>query len=479
MGFWDIFKKNQFANQEQRATLNDLLNMTQVKTWNSFQDLSVGIKRTELRQLYATDDEITAATDTRMEACINTPWIIEAADEKGKKLADKINEMMTPIIGDILNFSWWAVPYGYSVIQLLWEFSKEWKPIKVIDQPFEAFSVQRDGTLKLVSNQSEVLLPEKFISTVRKPTWSCPSGEALFQRLYTPYFYRLNIWEFWVQFLESWGKPFLHAKLSTADEAVRNFVTNELLKAKRPRGIATTDKVTLDVIEAAANGSISFNEAQLRLAERIQRLILGQTLTSGVSTSGSLALGEVHDQVRDDKRISDCKMIEVTVNKIIGYIMQLNGMSEAAPVFKFMETESLDKARADRDMVLFNQGVRPTKEYYKEKYDLEDDDFDVIEPPVAGAQNQFSHDHSFLKFAEQSELVRAQIQTENSVIRKTDNVFSDDEIRVAVKESKTKEELVSNLAKLMGKQSDEFEDQVTKGNFMANVEGFDHGSETD
>lgn len=101
-------------------------------------------ERKKLIELYY-DDEIASAIDTRMEAAISTPWTLEGGSEEANKF---IYENLQWNIKEILNYSWWAVAYGYSVIQVVYEIEGGkiwWK--KVYDQPFDQFLITRDNVL--------------------------------------------------------------------------------------------------------------------------------------------------------------------------------------------------------------------------------------------------------------------------------------------------------------------------------------------
>jgi hypothetical protein len=69
--------------------------------------VKAGLSRSELRKLEG-DDEITAASDTRREAVIATPWHLEAGD--GKEATgpdvDFILEQITPWLETMARAAW-------------------------------------------------------------------------------------------------------------------------------------------------------------------------------------------------------------------------------------------------------------------------------------------------------------------------------------------------------------------------------------
>lgn len=144
-----------------------------------------GLKRANLRVL-ETDDEITAAIETRREALVSMPWRLEP--EKGRSVM-YIWEQLTPHIPHILKNAFNAVLYGYSVQEVIYSQLPDGRIgiQSIIEKPFEWFEPKNDGTLIYRSQQNvEGVLADttlKFLLTVRNPTYRNPYGEALLSRV--------------------------------------------------------------------------------------------------------------------------------------------------------------------------------------------------------------------------------------------------------------------------------------------------------
>lgn len=440
-------------------------------------------ERKKLVELYY-DDEIASAIDTRLEAAVSTPWTLEGgSDDVNKFIYDNLNWN----VKEILNYSWWAVAYGYSVIQIVYEqeAGKIWWG-KIYDQPFEYFKITRKNVLYSASDGSfKELEPYKFFHTVNKQTYRNPLGESLLAKVYYPYYFKCNGWDFYLKYLERWGSPMLQAKTDLTSDEIKK-ILQKLGESKRPTAIVTPKDVELIAVEGDGVGGAAFDQFQRSVSERIQRVILGQTLTSSSGDTGSLALGQVHNEVRLDKKQSDCELMQGTVQACIDALFYLNGFTGDIPVFVFQDPKGVRKDLADRDLVLNSLGVRFNDKYFIENYDIDPEHFEVKEPVSAFGFSEEKYNifkdmglkkHSCKFVSDDDPLVKSQVSLENEMIELSQNAFSKEELRIAIKSAKSEADLQQKLAILMEKDSGNFENVLTKALYMAKIKGFVDGSE--
>ena len=485
MGIFDKFKKPKPLNVPQNKTslfdyqsinwMFDTLDYIQdpIKYYAKVPD------RAKLREMYY-DDEIATAIDTRMESAITTPWVLEGGTPEVNKF---IYENIQFNGSDILKFSWWAVAYGYSVFQIVYEndSGKFWWS-EIFDQPYDQFKVTRDNKLIAVNTKQQVE-PYKWVHTVSKPTYYNPLGESILAKLYYPFYFKCNGWDFYIKFLERWGAPMLHAETDLKNDELKKTLQS-LGASKRPTALVTPSGVNIKVIEGTTNGN-AFDVFTKAITDRINRTVLGQTLTSTAGDVGSLALGNVHNEVRLDKKKSDCDLIQSTMQHCIDMLFYLNNFSGDIPQFLFVDPKGMQRELADRDAVLKNLGVSFNKKYFEEVYDLDSNHFDIKEP-VTGFGFE---DHSIFKdmglkkhsckFAQSDDpMVKSQIALENEMIELSKNAFSKEEIRSAISSAKSEKDLQEKLAILMEKDSGNFEQVLTKALFMAKIKGFVDGKDS-
>lgn len=347
-----------------------------------------GIRRTHLRVL-TYDDEISQACETRQDALLGVPVRFEP--NEGRE-ADLLFEMMSPFLADAISGAFQARLYGYSVLEAVYAR----RPDGLIglqflgEKPFEWFEPKSDGTLRFFPaggyvDPEGVLVDQeyKFFLTRARATYRNPYGDALLSRLYWPWFFRQNGWKFWAKFLERFGAPLLVGKSSDPSAMVQALL---LAHSQAVIGIDHDDSVET-VGTSAGNTGEAFDRFEVAILRRIQKVVLGQTLTSGTDGgSGNRALGQVHDNVRTDKRNSDISLVRPTIQRIADALCRLNNWQKHEVVFA--DEVGLESDRAKRDTDLYAVGVRFEKSYFEDNYALRGEDFtlageasDADQPP--------------------------------------------------------------------------------------------------
>lgn len=344
-----------------------------------------GIRRHQLRTLEM-DDEIAQCIDTRMDAVAAYSWRLEPNQTRqSRKVRDMLEEADNhSIIRSLIG----AVPYGYVVNEAIWKKAKGMIVLERLPQkPMEWFVPMPDGSLRYFPDDGTGGLsgvecdPRKFFLTVRNARYQNPRGDALLSRLWFPVTWRREGWGMWMHFLETFGDPIVLGQVPD----FRAFVA--AMKAQGVRSTiawqSTSDRDNVSTITASAPGE--FERLENAIIRRVQKLFLGQTLTSDVSQQGgSYAQATVHNQVRHDKTRSDVRMATAVQQKLVNTICELNGF---APL-RFIMNDDADLAatRAARDAVLYpvlsGSGFRLSKDYFVDTYDYRETDLEekVVQP---------------------------------------------------------------------------------------------------
>ena len=441
--------------------------------------LSLG--REELRKL-ETDDEISAALETRREAVVATPWRLEPYDSEP---AEWLWETLEPHMDSRLRGTWSAVPYGYSVVEAVYAKGPRVGLASVQEKPLEWFEPKRDGSLtyKAPTGGAQPVVVDsvaKFLLTRRSATYRNPYGEALLSRLYWAWFFRHNGWKFWMRYLERFSDPLL---LGTALDP------EATLKVLQGQGLEFAVVVgageTLTAVTAGAAGE--FDKLEMAIGRRIQKLILGQTLTSEVGDKGSYAAAQVHNQVRDDKRVSDLRLVTPTVQRLCDALWALNALPGVAPTFVLQDDRGLDLPRAERDAKLVQAGVLTlTDQYLLDRYDFEPGDFlpagaapGVPSTPLAadpGRSGMGGPQGVLLAAPKPQRFTQDQAAVEalaDAALAQAASPIPAAKIRAAILAADDPEDLLERLAKLYaGEDAAAFQELVERSLFAADVLGY-------
>jgi hypothetical protein len=357
--------------------------------------------RSDLRIIEESDDEVQQCLETRIDTLLGVDWRLEGGSEATR---DWLTEELKKHYDTIAINAFSSRLYGYSVQERVYE-EKDGKIVvaRVGEKPFEWFVPRRDGTLWYKANSyvQHPMLPDiragvsedwsggvqvdtslKFLLTRHKPTWKNPRGVALLAFLFWPWFYRKASWQFWMQFLERSGQPLLVGKSANPAQ-----IAEQLAAAVQDAVVGVPMDATVEAVSPNNKGE-AFAMAEDRLVRRIQKVLLGQTLTSdtGGDGKGAKALGQVHNEVRLDKTIGDIRLIYSTVQNYIDALLMLNFPSSRPIKLQYAIDRGLETARATRDTTLINSGnIEFTAEYFIRAYGFKKDEV-VIKSPSAVKQ---------------------------------------------------------------------------------------------
>jgi hypothetical protein len=159
------------------------------------------------------------------------------------------------------------------------------------------------------------------------------------------------------------------------------------------QSVSENDKIT--TINASTPGE--FERLENAILRRIQKLILGQTLTSDVGSNGSYAVAAIHNEVRNDKRRADMRMVQMTGQRLVDILCEINKLQPMK--FIMADDSGLELHRAQRDAVLVPvlaaSGLQLNKEYFTDNYDYTAED--LIEKEVEAIDTTLPADESNTK----------------------------------------------------------------------------------
>lgn len=328
------------------------------------------------------DPEIYAAFETRKAAILDTKLILESDSEEVKKFFE---DQLLPFEDQLKQDFWQAIPFGYSVEQIIYDPDRSCKVIGFQREQFWRYQPMQDLMhVKVIdsSNYEYVnqLMPYgKFVLTSHGGSYYNPYGDAIVEKLIQPWMFRCTDWDLWLDFAKRFANGFMHAKIE--DGTKIDEVKAELAKAAKGAILVTDKNSDLSLIQASRDSSL-YATIDDRVIASIQKVILGQTMTSEMQDRGSSGAAGVQNEVRLEKFRADVKMLEKSFNETIKQIAYVCGIEENIPTAKLITDIGLNNEQAARDATLNGMGVKFTKQYYIDNYGFKDQDFDIVEPQV-------------------------------------------------------------------------------------------------
>ena len=442
-----------------------------------------GITRHRLKVMMY-DDEIYQCVEKRQDKLESAPWRLEPADTTAAQiLNDHLREWWSDIVIGAQNARW----YGYSVLEAVYNenalhvngdtitpfIGLEW----IGEKPMQWYEPKNDGRLILLQNFSKSRLDEecnqhfKHFLTRCKPTYENPYGEALLSRLYWVWFFKNNGFKMWAKFVEQFGMPMLVGKSSIGKN---DDMRDALLRAHASRVLAVSASDTIEVTASgvnSGNASGTYDTFDKNLERRIQKVVLGQTLTSGTDGAGSRALGDVHMEVQNSKYKADIRMILPTIQAILNALCDLNRWERHRIIIG--EEKSLEGPKADRDVKLKNAGANLTPQYFQREYGLEEGD---IAESAQIPPKQFSalpHQAFSFKASVQKQSPEQQEVDELTDAQDDLELLTNEQIKQLAAESETPEALLFNLSRLIpGATKSQFTAHLDQALYAADVLGY-------
>ncbi len=424
-----------------------------------------GITRHRLRVLLD-DDEIAQVVETRIDALLATPLRIEPGDTKE---AEMLNLVLKEWFHEIATGAMSALFFGYSVQEAVYEVKPEgYVGLQWIgEKPMQWFEPKNDGRLIYrqdgINGEHEVDQVFKFFLTRRKASYEQPYGKALLATLYWLFFFKQNGFKFWAKFLERFGTPILLGKCKDTET---DDMSKALLNAHAQSVLSIDIEDDVQILSApGTNGSAgaAFEAFNNQLIRQIQKVVLGQTLTSSTDGKGSYSLGQVHENVRMDKLKSDIRLVTPTLQAVVNALCALNGWGEYE-VMLGEKPKPLNKEQAERDVHLKNAGANLSDDYFIREYGLQEGDLksvtDLNQPDLqfkALPHKAFSFAATTRKLSPEQQEVEELTDAQRNI-----ELLSNDQVNELLQKSETPEELAFHMMQLMP--------EANQSQFTANLE---------
>lgn len=355
------------ANKPDNRTFTQLMPRVSFGT-DDFGDIQGILRSLKLGQFQAAalladeildDDRIEAVTSTRVGALKATPVLVKPSDgkRKSRKIAEELggdddlpgewDRMFPPsIVGEL---SLWGNLCNFAVAEITWEPKDGmlWPRLIHWDTQFVYWDQYSQRYLIQTMNLGPIPLPavdETPTSDGRWVVW-CPRGyrqawrRGLVRALAKKYLMRAWDERDWARYNELHGQGIIKAIVPTGDvERANGFFSEVANRGAEPvikceQGNKAEGNVfDVELVEAVGKTWDTFEAFKKSLDVDIAVLVLGQELTTAVGSSGSRALGDIHNLVRLDKLREDAAIATCLRDQVLTWWAKYNyGDAELAP----------------------------------------------------------------------------------------------------------------------------------------------------
>jgi phage gp29-like protein len=285
------------------------------------------------------DGHIYAELFKRRMALTSVPFRVEPprnASAQEKKDAANYNDVLAdiPNFEDVLFNMADGILKGFSNLEFHWERYLDFRlPTDFQHRPATWFQLSLTNQDQLMlrngTAEGEPLAQFGWIQHRHAAKSGYVARSGLIRQLAWPFIFKNYSVRDLAEFLEIYGIPIRIGKYPAgANDDEKNRLLQAVWSVGHNSAGIMPKGMEMEFVEAAKGGGEPFM-TMMSWCERIQsKVILGQTLTAQVDSSGSQALGNVHNEVRLDIRNHDLRQLASTLNRdLIWPMHMLNGKS--------------------------------------------------------------------------------------------------------------------------------------------------------
>lgn len=346
--------------------------------------------------------------DTQVSSCIgqfidgvqSLEWQIDRGKSKSRNakliagIFDQINSTdetggINRIIAEILE----ARLYGFQPLEVMWTKRGDLVvPVDIVAKPHSWFRFDSENRLMYVSKNQlngEIVPDYKFLVPTYRGTYANPYGTGVLSMCFWPVTFKKGGIKFFMTFVEKYGMPFIVGEHEyTKESDIQKFVGQ--LDSMVQDGVIAIDgkrqKITVE--QTGQSMSSDIYERLVNMMERQISLAILNHADATAQTPGKLGNDDSTASVRASVINASKTLVSQTMNVLIRWIFEVNGIQGDVPSFQFYEENDVDLDVAQRDEVLTRLGVKFKKSYLMKTYGLDEDDFDIEEKPAV----EFSED---------------------------------------------------------------------------------------
>lgn len=351
----------------------------------------------EILEELTADGKVLTAIQTRKLGSLKreyefNPGSIDGQDDaRAEQLCKDLTADLEDVgMYDLLSGLLDAPYYGMTPAELFWEprdGSIHLAKVRVLPSRWFGFDQENNPRFRSLANQTEgdEIPWGKIVFARHFPTYDNPFGLRLLSRCLWPVAFKKGGTKFWVTFAEKYGMPFLVGKYrqgASPDE--QQTLLSALAKMVQDAVAVIPEGNVIEFLDkggssGAGASTDTFDRLRAAMDAEISQVLMGQTLTAQVGENGSYAASKTHEDVLEDYREADQRLVKGVMDEVGKIYRDVNAPEVPAPVFSWFESEDPQKDFADRDKTLTDSGLKIKKAYYVRRYGFQDDEIEVGE----------------------------------------------------------------------------------------------------
>jgi phage gp29-like protein len=320
------------------------------------------------------DATVLSAVSIRKSTTLQKELILSADDDEVVRQLERVlgYTFRSQVLDTVLQ--------GLSVFELNWHASGFYYYPRPVERDYRLFSIK--GETLYFDQQSVDEFKAVWLTSRAK--FNAPLGRPLYDTLFWLRRFKAASLEFWVEFLERFGHPWVIGKTDGDKDEMA-----EELYAMLGGDVAVLEgEDSIDLKLPSDKGA--FREIVTYIDDQIREAIVGGNLTGNVQ-GGSYAAAQVHKEVSDDIAMADARILHEAVAAMIDRFVRLNRIDGMRIEFRIKDRDDPRSELAERDAKLaqaFGDAYRFDREYLENTYGIRL--VDAATAPVAARRWSFS-----------------------------------------------------------------------------------------
>ena len=344
------------------------------------------------------DPHAGSVLQTRYLAVAGSEWEVLPGEDtaQGKQVADLVHRAISgcnfvQAAAEIMQ----AVLYGHYEAEIMWQVKDgEVMPAKIMGKHPRRFVFTPERELRMLTLASLIdgePLPDRKFITFSYGSSDNPYGKGLGQKLWWPVWFKKNGIKFWLIFLEKFGMPTIVGTYPSGTLPDQQQALMDAIEAiQSDTGVKIPEGMALKLLEASRSGNVTHESLCDYMDRQISKAVLGQTLTTEVSGTGSYAASKTHDEVRGDILCADAALLCGCLNTtLVRWLVDYNFPKITAyPTLRLRTEDDPDPAeRIEVDKKLVTDiGLPVAKRYFYDTYNVPEPGAgdDLVQPVAKG-----------------------------------------------------------------------------------------------